>query len=165
MLSTFAIFVHYLWIMKIFKVVFFCFIFVLFIGCNHNDDPLVISYFSSIVFEEYTTNFSENSVESKELFNSLHSEILEVRDQYGDSTNWTVSTTWGNRHDAYAKNDSIALDRYDSAVARLYKIQEVFEIEKENVAQDGSFIIQLSFLVTRDQKLRESQPIVYSFGY
>lgn len=151
--------------MKAIRAVFFCFIFVVFIGCNHDDDPLVISYFSSIVFEKYTTNFSEKSIESKELFDSLHSEILEVRDKYGDSTNWVVSTTWGDRHNAYAKNDSIVLDRYDSAVFRLLEIQENFEIKKENVAQDGSFNIQLSFLVTRDYKLRESPPIVYSFGY
>ncbi|MDD6211349.1 MAG: hypothetical protein PUB21_12195 [Bacteroidales bacterium] len=148
--------------MKINKGILAGLLFFIVTGCNRDNDPIIISYFSSIVFENYATNFTDKSIESKELFDSLHTKIADVGKEYNKT--WSVQTTWGDRHSAYAINDSIALELYDSAVCNLLKIKEEFNIEKEAVKKDGSFDIQLSFLVTRDYKLRESEPINYNFG-
>ena len=134
----------------------------LFTACNRDADPLDVPYFSSLVFLQNDTVFTESSVESRALYYSLMSQLKAVDSDYTRDT--VILTTWGKRDNTYHENDSIEMERYISTVHQLgIFIKDHFEEKKESVAHDGSFRVRVSVFVARSRKLAESRSIDYVF--
>ena len=133
------------------------------VACNHDDEPLNVFYFSTVVVEQNDTAFSEQSAESRELYNTLYSQITEISRNYTRDT--FIFTTWGDRNKTYRTNDLIEIRRFRTAIAELDTImRERYDAEKIDVARDGSFIVRLSVFVARDKKLAGSHSINYVFN-
>ena len=134
----------------------------LFTACNRDDDPVEITYFSSLVFLQNDTVFTESSVESRALYHSLMAQLKEVGNGYNRDT--IIMTTWGQRENAYFKNDSIEMVRFITTVHQLKPfITDHFEQRSADVRHDGSFRVRVSVFVARNKKLAESRSINYVF--
>ena len=158
-LSRTPIFVSMKWRRIIFPIIVAA---LLFAACNRDNDPVDVAYFSSLVYLQNDTVFTESSVESRALYNTLMAQIKAVGNDYNRDT--VILTTWGQRNNTCFKNDSIELVRFVTTSHQLdIFIKDHFNAQKAHVRHDGSFRVRVSIFVAREHKLAESHSINYIF--
>ena len=132
-------------------------------ACNRDGDPLFVPYFSTLVFLQNDTVFTEQSIDSRELYDTLFAHINEIAIDYAVDT--VLETTWGERKKFYHLNDSIARDCYREAINQLDTVLRAdFNAKRADAARDGSFVLRVSLFVAREQRIAESHSINYVFN-